>query len=181
MKNSFLNNIDSKNSSLKKKIIGLCINEGDYSIAELSKELNTSIPTITKLVGELIDAGFLEDMGKSGTSGGRRPSIFGLNSSAGYFVGTDVQKDHARLIDAAMMHLVQDGVMIFSCNFRRFRLDDYITDKYSVEDISEQTIGRDFERDMKIHKCYLIRHKYKITGEKRRVVRIRQKTDEENS
>lgn len=93
----------------------------------------------------------------------------------------DVQKDHSRLIDAAMMHLVQDGVMIFSCNFRRFRLDDYITDKYSVEDISEQTIGRDFERDMKIHKCYLIRHKYKITGEKRRVVRIRQKTDEENS
>lgn len=97
MKNSFLNNIDSKNSSLKKKIIGLCINEGDYSIAELSKELNTSIPTITKLVGELIDAGFLEDMGKSGTSGGRRPSIFGLNSSAGYFVGTDVQKDHVSI------------------------------------------------------------------------------------
>ena len=94
MKDSFLSKIDSKNSALKKKIIGLCINDGDFSIAELSKELNTSIPTITKLVGELIDEGFLEDLGKSGTSGGRRPSIFGLNSAAGYFVGTDIKRHH---------------------------------------------------------------------------------------
>ncbi len=93
MNGTFLNNIDGKNAILKKKIIALCINDGDYSIADLSKELNTSIPTITKLVGELIDEGFLVDMGKLGTSGGRRPSIYGLNPSAGYFVGTDVRRD----------------------------------------------------------------------------------------
>ena len=44
---SFLNNIGGKNAILKKQIIALCVNEGDYSIADLSKELNTSIPTIT--------------------------------------------------------------------------------------------------------------------------------------
>ncbi len=93
MKNTFLTNIDGKNGILKKHIITLCINEGDYSIADLSKELNTSIPTITKLVGELIDEGFLVDMGKMGTSGGRRPSIYGLNPSAGYLVGTDVRRE----------------------------------------------------------------------------------------
>lgn len=92
MKKSFLRNIDGKNSILKKKIIALCINEGDYSLADLSKELNTSIPTITKLVGELMDEGFLVDMGKLGTNGGRRPSIYGLNPSAGYFVGVDVRR-----------------------------------------------------------------------------------------
>ncbi len=92
MAGTFLNNIDGKNGSLKKKIIARCINDGDYSIADLSKELNTSIPTITKLVGELIDEGFIVDMGKIGTNGGRRPSIYGLNPSAGYFVGTDVRK-----------------------------------------------------------------------------------------
>lgn len=89
---SFLNNIDGKNAFLKKSIIALCINDGDYSLADLSKELNTSIPTITKLVGELIDEGFLVDMGKQGTSGGRRPSLYGLNPSAGYFVGTEVRR-----------------------------------------------------------------------------------------
>ena len=92
MNRSFFYNIDGKNSSLKKRIIALCINEDGYSIADLSKELNTSIPTITKLVGELMDDGFLVDMGKVGTNGGRRPSIYGLNPSAGYFVGTDVKK-----------------------------------------------------------------------------------------
>ena len=51
MNGSFLNNIDGKNAILKQNILGLCINDGDYSIADLSKELGTSIPTITKLVG----------------------------------------------------------------------------------------------------------------------------------
>ena len=58
MNRSFLNNIDGKNSILKQKILGLCIDEGDYSLADLSKDLNTSIPTITKLVGELIEEGW---------------------------------------------------------------------------------------------------------------------------
>ena len=89
---SFLNNIDGKNARLKRRTIALCMNEGDYSLADLSKELNTSIPTITKLVGELMDEGFLMDMGKQGTNGGRRPSIYGLNPAAGYFVGVDIRK-----------------------------------------------------------------------------------------
>lgn len=93
MNGSFLNNIDGKNAILKQKILGLCINDGDYSIADLSKELGTSIPTITKSVGELIEEGFIEDMGKQGTNGGRRPSIYGLNPYAGYFVGIDVHRN----------------------------------------------------------------------------------------
>ena len=92
MNNTFLTNTDGKNAILKQKIIGLCINEGDYSLADLSKELNTSIPTITKLVGELLEEGLLEDRGKLGTNGGRRPSIYGLNPTAGYFVGVDIRR-----------------------------------------------------------------------------------------
>ena len=52
-------------------------------------------------------------------------------------------------------------------------MDDYILDKYSVEDISERTIGDDFARDPKIHKCYLIRHKIKVRPEKRKVIRVK--------
>ena len=95
--NSFLNNIEGKGSIMKQQILRLCVNDGDFSIAELSKELNTSIPTVTKLIGELIEDGFLEDLGKTGTSGGRRPSIFGLNQSAGYFIGADIRRHHISL------------------------------------------------------------------------------------
>ena len=91
---SFLNNIDGKNAALKQKIIGLCINDGDFSLADLSKELGTSIPTTTKLVEELLNDGLLEDRGKQGTNGGRRPSIYGLNPAAGYFVGVDIRRKY---------------------------------------------------------------------------------------
>ena len=89
---NFTKILDGKNSSLKQRIIGLCINDGDYSLADLSKELDTSIPTTTKLVGELVEDGLLVEIGKLGTNGGRRPSIFGLNPSAGYFVGVDIRR-----------------------------------------------------------------------------------------
>lgn len=92
MKRAFLNNIEGKNAALKQKILGLCINEGDFNLAELSKEIGTSIPTTTKLVEELLEQGILEDRGKQGTNGGRRPSIYGLNPHAGYFVGVDIRR-----------------------------------------------------------------------------------------
>lgn len=93
----FLHGIDGKNGLLKKKILGLCITDGDFSIADLSKELNTSIPTITKLLSELMEDGFIEDLGKQGTSGGRKPNIYGLSSSAGYLLGADIRRHHINL------------------------------------------------------------------------------------
>ena len=94
MSDSFLNRIDGKNSILKKMVLSLCINEGDYSLADLSKELNTSIPTITKLVGDRIEDGFLKEVGKIDTNGGRRPSVYGLNPDAGYLVGIDIRRKY---------------------------------------------------------------------------------------
>ena len=86
-----------KNFILKKKILGICITEGSRSLADISRELNSSIPPITKLVGELIMDGYLEDMGKIDTSGGRRPSIYGLNPSAGFFAGIDINMDEVKI------------------------------------------------------------------------------------
>ncbi len=79
----------------------------------------------------------------------------------------DVQRDQVSLIDACMMHLEKSGMLIFSNNFRKFSLEERIYDKYSVEEISESTIGVDFERDQKIHKCYIIKHKMKVDLTKR--------------
>ena len=62
---TLLNNIEGKGAIMKQKILGLCINDGDFSIAEFSKELNASIPTVTRLIGELIEDGFLEEDQKS--------------------------------------------------------------------------------------------------------------------
>ena len=98
MRGSFLTRNEGKNIALKKKILSLCVENGNYSIAQMSANTGTSVPTATKLVGELIQDGFLEDLGKQGTSGGRRPSIYGLNPTAGYFIGLDVGPHYAHMI-----------------------------------------------------------------------------------
>lgn len=95
MNTSFLRQAEegNKNAIIKQQIISQYILGGDYSITDLSKIMNLSVPTITKLISELIEEGYVHDFGKQGTNGGRRPSIYGLNPFAGYFIGVDIHKD----------------------------------------------------------------------------------------
>ena len=51
----------SKNALLKKKIITHYIYNGSSTITELSKELNLSIPTVTKFIGEMSEEGFINE------------------------------------------------------------------------------------------------------------------------
>lgn len=68
----------------------------------------------------------------------------------------NIQKDHPRLIDLAMKRLTEKGEMIFSTNFRQFKLDPDIEEKYAVKEITRDTIPRDFSRNAKIHRCWII-------------------------
>ncbi len=113
MRETFLEKRDNKNSLLKKTILYLCIERGEHSIAAVSEAIGASVPTATKLIGELIDEGFMVEMGKSGTSGGRRPSIYGLNPEAGYFVGVDIRNSHVSVALTDFkggLKLFQDGI-----------------------------------------------------------------------
>lgn len=71
---------------------------GDATIATVCKVMNLSIPTITKLIGELLEDGYILELGKQETSGGRKPSIYGLNPTSAYFVGVDILKDHLKFV-----------------------------------------------------------------------------------
>lgn len=69
----------------------------------------------------------------------------------------DIQRDHSMLIELAMRALAPDGTLIFSNNFRRFKLDEPLFIRYRVEEITDKTLDPDFARDAKIHRCWLIR------------------------
>lgn len=142
---TFLKNIDSKNQILKLQILSLCINDGNYSIAELSKEINTSIPTTTKLVEELIEDGYIEDLGKQGTNGGRRPSVYGLCPSAGYFVGTDVRKNGISIaitdFKGQLIEYIESLPYIVESSENSFRkLSHIILDQLEKTGISKESI-----------------------------------------
>jgi len=70
----------------------------------------------------------------------------------------DLQRDHVELIRQAMRCLTPDGVLVFSTNLRRFRLDAELEDAFDVADRSGWSIPKDFERNRKIHRCWFICH-----------------------
>lgn len=71
----------------------------------------------------------------------------------------DIQRDHGELVRLAMARLDKDGELIFSNNYRRFVLDADLEKEFEVQNITRQTLDPDFERNGKIHQCYLIKHK----------------------
>ena len=70
----------------------------------------------------------------------------------------DVQREHVRLLRSALARLAPGGVLYFSNNFRRFKLDETaLADLARIEDISARTIPPDFERNPRIHRCWAMR------------------------
>lgn len=94
MKQHLLKEIEvgTKSALLKKKIITHYIYNGSSTITDLAKELELSVPTVTKFISEMCEEGYINDHGKLETSGGRHPSLYGLNPESGYFIGVDMKK-----------------------------------------------------------------------------------------
>ena len=89
-----LKGINHKNNIIKRNIIAYMALNGESTLSELTRELHISVPTMTKLVQELVDDRIVNDLGKVETPGGRRPNVFGLANSAIYFAGINVARDH---------------------------------------------------------------------------------------
>ena len=66
----------------------------------------------------------------------------------------DVQRDHLELIRQTLRLLAPNGVLIFSTNARKFRLDAEALADLHLEDWSRRTLPPDFARNPKIHQCW---------------------------
>jgi 23S rRNA (guanine2445-N2)-methyltransferase / 23S rRNA (guanine2069-N7)-methyltransferase len=69
----------------------------------------------------------------------------------------DVERDHGGLIDACAKLLAPGALLVFSTNAQRFKLDEALSTRYDIRDISAATLPRDFERNPRIHRCFEIR------------------------
>jgi len=68
----------------------------------------------------------------------------------------DVQRDHVQLLRMVAALLEPDGVILFSNNYQRFRLDAGSLADFDVQDLSRKTLPEDFRRNPKIHVAYLL-------------------------
>ena len=69
----------------------------------------------------------------------------------------DIERDHPALIDACVRLLAPGGLLVFSTNAQRFRLDPDLAQRHAIRDISAATLPHDFERNPRIHRCFEVR------------------------
>jgi 23S rRNA (guanine2445-N2)-methyltransferase / 23S rRNA (guanine2069-N7)-methyltransferase len=69
----------------------------------------------------------------------------------------EVQGDHVKLLLLVGQLLAPGGIIIFSNNYTRFKLDAFGLKEFQIEDITRATIPKDFERSSKIHQCFILR------------------------
>jgi len=81
------------------------------------------------------------------------PTFSNSKAMADHF---DVQRDHGELVRNCLRLLSDEGVLYFSTNHQKFRLDETLASEMRIEDISKETIPYDFERNPKIHRCWRI-------------------------
>jgi 23S rRNA (guanine2445-N2)-methyltransferase / 23S rRNA (guanine2069-N7)-methyltransferase len=80
------------------------------------------------------------------------PPTFSNSARADDF---DMQREHVRLLQAAVARLAPDGVLYFSNNYRRFRLDAEAVAAFArCEEITADTIPPDFARNPRIHQAW---------------------------
>ncbi len=70
----------------------------------------------------------------------------------------DVQRDHVKMLDAAVNCLRPGGQIYFSNNLRTFKLDEEAVAALGLkaQNISQATLPEDFARNPKIHHCWLL-------------------------
>ncbi len=86
------------------------------------------------------------------------PTFSNSKAMAGDF---DVQRDHGPLIRSTLKLLERGGILIFSNNHRRFKMDnDLDSPGLSIENIAEKTFDPDFSRNNKVHNCWRIEKKF---------------------
>lgn len=68
----------------------------------------------------------------------------------------DVQRDHVDLLRDVSALLAPRGVLIFSNNLRKFKMQSEALPELDIRDITVQTIPEDYARNPRIHNCWRI-------------------------
>jgi len=91
----------------KSEIVHYIFKNKNASKTELTKSLDISMPTVLQNTKELLEQGFLAEVGEYESTGGRRAKSLAINGERGYAVGLDITTDH---ISFVLLNLA--GVMI---------------------------------------------------------------------
>lgn len=70
----------------------------------------------------------------------------------------EVQRDHVRLLVDVSRLLSTEGTIVFSTRHAKFRLDREGLHDFRIEEVSRQTLPKDFERSPRSHSVFLLQY-----------------------
>jgi len=85
-------------SHLKQQILSTLYFEKRLSSVELSNLLGKSIPHVTKVLMELVEAGFITEAGLAPSSGGRRAQVYSLKADAIYILSVAMDQLYTKIV-----------------------------------------------------------------------------------
>jgi 23S rRNA (guanine2445-N2)-methyltransferase / 23S rRNA (guanine2069-N7)-methyltransferase len=103
---------------------------------------------------------YLDEAG--GAEGPRYDVVFldppSFSTSKAMDATLDVQRDHVSLVTKSAALLAPGGTLFFSTNLRKFHMDEtaLAAAGLAVRDVSAATIPPDFERNPRIHRCFVL-------------------------
>ena len=92
-----LKNNQLRKLNLKQFIVRELYHHTNLSIHNLARTIKMSTPTITRALEELISEGLVTEIGIGESTGGRRPSIYGLNPLSRFVIGIDIERYFIRI------------------------------------------------------------------------------------
>jgi N-acetylglucosamine repressor len=87
-----------KRSFLKKQILRVLYKEGPKTLADLREITNNSIPSLTNIMQELMEASWTKKVGIRESQGGRKPALYHLNPDKGYYISIRLSRKNTRII-----------------------------------------------------------------------------------
>ena len=86
-------NVDLKNAN-KLKVLNLIKDKSPISRADIAVELNFSRSTVSQIIEELLDKGWIEELGygESTERGGKRPILLQIKKEGIYLLSNDLKR-----------------------------------------------------------------------------------------
>jgi len=127
----FYNTVSSKlQNEINKSIVFNYLRENkSISRAKVARDLKVSAPTVSKIVDELIREGYIIEVGKDESTGGKRPTQLKFNADIGCVIGVDLGKDRVRMARCNM----SGNMLEKHVGFRIFYKDKKLLDKIIKE------------------------------------------------
>jgi len=82
----------------KQRVLRLIRSAGSISRADLAEQTGLTRPTVSAVVAELLEEGWVEELGTGESSGGRPPILLRFNPQARWVIGAELGAGHVRAV-----------------------------------------------------------------------------------